>query len=60
MEAEVIRMTAGLFGQDNEGIGMCTTGGTESILLAVLAYRNWGIESKGIEKPNMFKYIQVN
>ncbi|CAD8107555.1 unnamed protein product [Paramecium primaurelia] len=53
MEAEVIRMTGDLFGQEKEGIGIVTTGGTESILLAMLAYRNWGESQKGINQPNI-------
>ncbi|CAD8161852.1 unnamed protein product [Paramecium octaurelia] len=53
MEAEVIRMTGDLFGQEKESIGIVTTGGTESILLAMLAYRNWGESQKGISQPNI-------
>jgi sphinganine-1-phosphate aldolase len=41
MEAEIIRMTGDLFGCEKESIGIFTSGGTESILLSVLAYRNW-------------------
>lgn len=41
-------MTGELFGQEKEAIGMLTTGGTESILLAILAYRNWAEAEKGI------------
>lgn len=48
LEAEVIKMTGELFGQENESIGMLTTGGTESILLAILAYRNWAEAEKDI------------
>lgn len=53
MEAEVLRMVAHLF---NGGPGVCgsiTTGGTESILLACKAYRDYGREVNGIEHPNM-------
>lgn len=53
MEAEVIRMAATLFNGDDESCGSITSGGTESILLACRAYRNYGREEKGIEKPNM-------
>lgn len=35
---------------------MLTTGGTESILLAMLAYRNWGEVEKNINTPNMYIY----
>ncbi|CAD8177666.1 unnamed protein product [Paramecium pentaurelia] len=53
LEAEVIKMTGELFGQEKEAIGMLTTGGTESILLAILAYRNWAEAEKGITQPNI-------
>lgn len=46
-------MTGDLFGQDKESIGILTTGGTESILLAMLAYRNWGREQRSISNPNI-------
>ncbi|EER08874.1 sphingosine phosphate lyase, putative [Perkinsus marinus ATCC 50983] len=44
MEAEVIAMTLNLFnGKPDEGAcGSVTSGGTESILLAMKAYRDWG------------------
>jgi sphinganine-1-phosphate aldolase len=40
MEAEVIRMTLDLFDADALSCGSVTSGGTESILLAVKAYRD--------------------
>ncbi|HOI09741.1 MAG TPA: aminotransferase class V-fold PLP-dependent enzyme [Myxococcota bacterium] len=39
LEADVVRMTAGLFHGGADTVGTLTSGGTESILLAVLAYR---------------------
>jgi len=53
MEAEVISMTAGLFHPTNKTCGLVSSGGTESILLAVLAYRQWALETKGIKHPNI-------
>lgn len=53
MEAEVIRMVASLFNGNSNTCGSLTTGGTESILLACKAYRDYGREVNGIEKPNM-------
>lgn len=53
MEAEVIRMTATLFNGDAEACGTMTTGGTESILMACKAYRDYAREIHGITKPNM-------
>ncbi len=33
--------------------GVVTSGGTESILLAMKAYRDWGLDQKGITVPEM-------
>ena len=40
MEAELIRMTLDLFSGNSESCGSVTSGGTESILLAVKSYRD--------------------
>ena len=40
MEAEIIRQTVNLFHGNSEACGIMTSGGTESIFQAVLAYRN--------------------
>lgn len=40
-EAEVVSMTAGLLGGDAETAGNMTSGGTESILMAVKTAREW-------------------
>jgi sphinganine-1-phosphate aldolase len=53
MEAEVIRMVAHLFNGGSSTCGSITSGGTESILLACKAYRDYGREVNGIEHPNM-------
>lgn len=53
MESEVIRMSATLFNGNDETCGSISSGGTESILLACRAYRNYAKEVKGIDKPNM-------
>lgn len=53
MEAEVIRMTATLFNGGPKSCGTMTTGGTESIMMACKAYRDYGRDVKGITKPNM-------
>ncbi len=39
MEVEIIRMVANMYHGDDKSCGMMTSGGTESILLACLAYR---------------------
>lgn len=40
METEIVRMSATLFGGDDDVVGTMTSGGTESILMAVKAYRD--------------------
>ena len=52
MEAEVLRMTINLFRGDEECCGVGTSGGTESIILACLAYREHG-KTRGISRPNI-------
>lgn len=41
METEVVAIVAGLLGGDEDTVGNMTSGGTESILLAVKAARDW-------------------
>lgn len=45
----VLRMYSG----PASSCGAFTTGGTESILMAMKAYRDWGRECKGISCPNI-------
>jgi sphinganine-1-phosphate aldolase len=55
-EAEIVSMTANMLGADKTGDEICgtvTSGGTESILLAMKSYRDWARETKGIKKPEM-------
>ncbi len=59
-EAEVVAMTARMLSGDDVGrrrrgakvVGAVSTGGTESILLAMLAYRDWG-KANGIAEPEV-------
>ncbi|XP_067011036.1 sphingosine-1-phosphate lyase [Anabrus simplex] len=53
MEAEVVRMTANLFHGGPDSCGVMTTGGTESILMACKAYRDYAIEEQGIKHPEI-------
>jgi sphinganine-1-phosphate aldolase len=61
-EAEIVAMTANMLGASKAGgngasedgvCGVVSSGGTESILLAMKAYRDWAKEEKGINKPEM-------
>lgn len=46
-------MALDLYNAPQDGCGLHTSGGTESIILACLAYREWGKKVKGITKPNI-------
>ena len=60
-EAEIIAMTLGLFSGDaaaetgDEPCGLVTTGGTGSILHAILAYREHAAQTRGVTRPNVIK-----
>lgn len=58
MEAEIIAMTADLLHGDAVGDGhttggLVTSGGTESLVAAMLAYREWGRTERGIDRPQI-------
>ena len=55
-EAEIVSMTAHMLGGDktaDEIVGTVSSGGTESILLAMKTYRDWARDTKGIASPEM-------
>lgn len=55
-ESEIVAMTAKMLGADktdDEICGSVTSGGTESILLAMKTCRDWAIHERGISKPEM-------
>ena len=53
-EAEIVAMTADMLGKGDQDIcGTLSSGGTESILLAMKTYRDRGREKKGITQPEM-------
>lgn len=55
LESELIKLGMEMFNADkDQGCGITTSGGTESILFACLAYRNLAYK-KGIKKPEMYK-----
>ena len=61
MESEIIAMTAAMLNGDavathhpgDRVCGTLTSGGTESILMAMKAYRDWARSEKGIETPEI-------
>jgi sphinganine-1-phosphate aldolase len=58
-EGEIIAMVLDLMHadavDDGEPVGMVTSGGTGSILHALLAYRDYAREERGIDRPNFVK-----
>ena len=52
MEAEIVRWTINLFNGGKDARGTMTSGGTESIIMAMRVYREIGYE-KGIEFPEI-------
>ena len=55
-EAEIVAMTAAMLGSgktDDEIVGTVSSGGTESILLAMRAYRDRGRDRDGIARPRV-------
>jgi len=62
-ESEIVAMTASIMhgdaenavNSDDEVCGTVTSGGTESILMAMKVYRDWAQEKKGITAPEIIK-----
>lgn len=59
-EAEIVAMTAHMLGAEGARqahgdaiVGTVTSGGTESIMLAVRAYRDWARQARGIVRPEL-------
>ena len=61
-ESEVVAMTANMLGADKQSedadeekeiCGVVSSGGTESIMLAMKTYRDWARDRKGIRRPEM-------
>ncbi len=46
-------MVIDLYHGDKTCCGAIASGGTESIILSLLAHRNWACAVKGITKPNI-------
>lgn len=60
MEAEIVRMTVTLFHGNEEQCGCITSGGSESILMAVKAMRDWGRDVKGINKAEIVACVTAH
>ena len=60
MEAEIVSMTAGMLNGDDDTGGLITSGGTESLVTAMLTYREWGRHVKGIAKPQIIMPVTAH
>ncbi|KAK3876850.1 hypothetical protein Pcinc_005622 [Petrolisthes cinctipes] len=60
MEAEIVRMTINIFHGEEEACGTMTSGGSESILLAVKAMRDYGRAMKGITRGEIVACYTVH
>ena len=53
MESEIVAMTADMLHGDDDTGGVVTSGGTESLMNAMLVYRELGRATKGIDDPQV-------
>lgn len=53
MEAEIVAMCVKMYRGPSGATGTMTSGGTESIVMAVKTYREWAKAVKGIKEPEM-------
>src|SRR5215204_3682424 len=53
IQSEVVDIVLGWTGAQGDGAGFMTSGGTESILMAVLGARERGGAERGIDRPNI-------
>lgn len=51
MEAELIKMYVNMLNGTKDSVGTFTSGGTESIFMALVAMREYGLSMKGITQP---------
>jgi len=59
MESEIVAMTRDWLWGDKDVVGVCTSGGTESIMNAVKTFRDWGTEN-GITESEIVAPMTVH
>ena len=60
-EAEVVAMTSDMLGGNEKTVGSMTSGGTESILLAIKTYRDKALSKKfGTKRPEMIMPVSAH
>jgi len=60
LQAEVVQMCCNIFNGDAETCGTMTSGGTESICMAMKTYRDWAKQTKGVQYPEIVKPTSVS
>lgn len=60
MEAEILSMTGDLLNSGKDVYGTTTSGGTESICMAIFTYREWARDVKGITEPEMIIAVSAH
>jgi sphinganine-1-phosphate aldolase len=62
MEAEIVSMVLHMFNGHllADAGGAVTSGGTESIMMALKTYRDWGRDTRGIERPSVVVPITIH
>ncbi|MGD9998861.1 MAG: aspartate aminotransferase family protein [Ilumatobacteraceae bacterium] len=60
LEAEIISMTADMLHGDETTSGLVTSGGTESLVTAMLTYREWGRNVKGVDRPRIIMPVTAH
>lgn len=57
MEAEIVAMCLKMYHGPSDSGGTMTSGGTESIIMALKTYRDWARSVKGIKEPEMCVWL---
>ena len=60
MDAEIVAMTKQIMHADENSAGCVTTGGSESLMLMLKAYRNEGREVRGIKTPEVVASVTAH
>lgn len=60
MEAEIVAMCLKMYRGPSGSAGTMTSGGTESIIMAVKTYRDWARATKGIKEPELYASTSVS
>jgi sphinganine-1-phosphate aldolase len=58
MEAEIVAMCLKMYHGPSGSGGTMTSGGTESIIMALKTYRDWARSVKGIKEPEMYVLLK--